>query len=222
MNTQKKPSLLLHYSLWTILGLVVIGFIFGYLYSGLHQPFFARAKAPALPINSTVPPFVDLRDSADQPRSLNDFKGKIWVVDFIFTTCPSSCKTMTSRMKELQDALGKNSQVKLVSFTVDPETDTPSVLREYGKLHGANPSQWLFLTGPPASIYNIAHKGFYLGFQETSGEDAITFGKYTHSTRFALVDREGRVRAYHDAFDQQFIQKMLADIENLENEEKKP
>lgn len=220
MNASQKPSPLLHFALWSILGLAVVGFVFGYFYSGLRDGMKNLEHEEALPVNSTVPPFT-LTERADRPFSLNDLKGHIWVADFIFTSCPSACGTMSNRMRELQNALRKTPEVKLVSFTVDPEKDTPEVLRRYADRFMASPDQWFFLTGPASTIYDVAHKGFLLGFQQTEGEDAIKFGKYTHSTRFALVDGQGRVRAYHDGLDDKVIDNVLADIGNLMREEKK-
>lgn len=219
MTVPKKPSPLLHFALWSILGVVVVGFVFGYLYSGLRDGMRNLEHEEALPVNSTVPPFT-LTERSGQPVSLDGLKGHIWVADFIFTSCPASCGTMSNRMRELQNALRKTPEIKLVSFTVDPEKDTPEVLRRYAERFMAKPDQWLFLTGPAPVIYDVAHKGFLLGFQQTEGEEAIKFGKYTHSTRFALVDSQGRVRAYHDAFDDKMIDKILADIGNLMREEK--
>jgi len=218
MTETKKPSPVLHFALWTILGLVVIGFVLSYFFSGLKQEMRARSAEPALPVNSTVPAFT-LTERSGKPFSTADLKGKIWIADFIFTTCPASCKTMTLKMHGLQTALASNPEIKLVSFTVDPEADTPEVLSKYADAHQANPAQWFFLTGPAQSIYDIAHKGFYLGFQKTTGEASIQFGKYTHSTQFALVDSQGRVRAYHDALDANMVQNVMADIEKLKRED---
>src|ERR1700730_6563742 len=99
----------------------------------------------------TVPEFI-LTAQDGQPFSSRALQGKIWVADFIYTTCTGPCPRMTSQMREVQDAVAKMPDVRLVSFTVDPARDTPPVLAEYGKLHGASFERWYFLTGPQPTL----------------------------------------------------------------------
>jgi protein SCO1/2 len=139
-----------------------------------------------------------------------DLKGKVWVADFIFTRCAGPCPVMTSRMAEVNQALsGKAKDVELVSFTVDPEYDTPQVLKEYGERVGASPERWKFLTGPKDQIEAAVMKGF---LQALSREPS---GVPIHSTRFALVDRDGWIRGFLDGNDPELPQKLLMDIGDL-------
>jgi protein SCO1 len=139
-----------------------------------------------------------------------DLKGKVWVADFIFTRCAGPCPVMTSRMAEVNQALsGKAKDVELVSFTVDPEYDTPQVLKEYGERVGASPERWKFLTGPKDHIEATVMKGF---LQALSREPS---GVPIHSTRFALVDRDGWIRGFLDGNDPELPQKLLMDIGDL-------
>jgi protein SCO1 len=139
-----------------------------------------------------------------------DLKGKVWVADFIFTRCAGPCPVMTSRMAEVNQALsGKAKDVELVSFTVDPEYDTPQVLKEYGERVGASPERWKFLTGPKDQIEATVMKGF---LQALSREPS---GVPIHSTRFALVDRDGWIRGFLDGNDPELPQKLLMDIGDL-------
>jgi protein SCO1 len=142
--------------------------------------------------------------------STADFKGKIWVANFIFTRCAGPCPAMTSRMAELNQALGKKARdVELVSITVDPEYDTPAVLKEYGDQVGASPDRWKFLTGPKDQVETVVMKGF---LQALAREPS---GTPIHSTRFVLVDREGWMRAFLDGNDPELPQKLLMDIGDL-------
>jgi protein SCO1/2 len=139
-----------------------------------------------------------------------DLKGKIWVANFIFTRCAGPCPVMTSRMAELNQALaGKTKDVELVSITVDPEHDTPQVLKEYGERVGASPDRWKFLTGPKDQIDATVMKGF---LQALSREPS---GMPIHSTRFVLVDRDGWMRGFPDGNDPELAQKLLMDIGDL-------
>ena len=90
-----------------------------------------------------------------------DLRGKIWIADFIYTTCPGPCPMISNRMSELQEPL-KNTDVHLVSFSVDPEKDTPNVLQTYAEKLGAEDGRWDFLTGPKSSIYRLSRDGFKL------------------------------------------------------------
>jgi cytochrome oxidase Cu insertion factor (SCO1/SenC/PrrC family) len=118
-----------------------------------------------------VPDFV-LRERSGQPVTKADLLGKVWIVNFIFTQCVEECPLATSRMARLQEAFTAEADVRLVSITVDPEHDTPEVLREYAKSFGAHPQRWLFLTGEKERIYRLAREGFRLGVFEASEADS--------------------------------------------------
>lgn len=135
--------------------------------------------------------------------------GKIWVADFIYTTCPGPCPRMTSQMREVQDAVSNLPDVRLVSFSIDPANDTPPVLAAYAKQHGASPAMWYFLTGPVPTLQMLDRDAFKLGNID---------GTLQHSTRFVLVDRQGRVRAYYDTSEPASISKVIADVRALARE----
>jgi len=142
-----------------------------------------------------------------KPVTTADFKGKVWVANFIFTRCAGPCPVMTSRMAEINQALGKKAKdVELVTITVDPEYDTPEILKAYGEKAGASPDKWKFLTGPKDQIEDVVMKGF---LQALSKEPS---GAPIHSTRFVLVDREGWMRGFRDGNDPEIVQKVLMDI----------
>jgi protein SCO1/2 len=162
----------------------------------------------------TVPSFQLTNQSGEQFGSAQ-LLGKIWIADFIFTACPGPCPMISSRMSELQKPLEK-TDVHLVSFTVDPEKDTPEVLRGYAEKLHAQPKRWDFLTGPKAAIYDLSRNGFKLAASD-SEEDGIP----VHSTRMILVDRHGEIRGYYEATAPDAVTKLLADTSHLLREQPK-
>lgn len=159
-------------------------------------------SAPPLPVYYDVPRF-QLTSQDGQPFDSQVLAGKIWVADFIYTTCPGPCPRMTSQMREIQDAIQKMPDVKLVSFTVDPEHDTPEALAAYAKVHGASPEHWYFLTGPHDALQHLDRDVFKLGNVDASLQ---------HSTRFVLIDRQSKIRGYYDTSESGSIPKVIQDI----------
>ena len=159
----------------------------------LRQIQVSALSSRPLPSYGVIPKF-NLTNQDAQPFGSEQLAGKIWIADFIFTTCRGPCPIISTRMGELQKPLEK-SDVHLVSFSVDPETDTPPVLREYaGKLR-KEPLRWDFLTGAKDTIASLSRDAFKLAIAdgEQPGDGPI------HSTRFVLVDRRGAIRGYYDA-----------------------
>ena len=163
----------------------------------------------------TVPAF-QLVNQNGQPFGSAQLAGKIWIADFIYTTCPGPCPMISSRMSELQKPLEK-SDVRLVSFSVDPEKDTPQVLRGYAEKLQADPARWDFLTGPKSAIYKLSHDGFKLAVSDGRDEQGVP----VHSTRMVLVDRRGQIRGYYDAAEADVVTKLLADTNHLLREQPK-
>ncbi len=166
-------------------------------------------RTPSLEVLGDIPQF-ELVAQNGQPFHSQLLAGKIWVADFIYTTCPGPCPRMTSQMRELQDAVLKipdvRPDVRFVSFTVDPANDTPTVLAAYAKTHGASPSVWYFLTGPAPTLQMLDRDAFKLGNIDATMQ---------HSTRFVLVDRQGRIRGYYDTSDSSAIPKLISDVHAL-------
>lgn len=177
-----------------------------------HVQVSALSNRP-LPSLGEVPKF-DLVNQDGQPFGSQQLAGKIWIADFIFTTCPGPCPIISTRMSELQKPLEK-SDVHLVSFTVDPEKDTPEVLRAYADKLRKEPIRWDFLTGPLDAITALSRDGFKLAIAagEEPGSGPI------HSTRFVLVDRRGTIRGYYDALAADGVTKLLADANHLLREQ---
>ena len=162
-----------------------------------------------LPSYGVVPKF-ELTNQDNQKVGSDALAGKIWIADFIFTTCPGPCPIISTRMSELQKPLAQ-SDVRLVSFTVDPERDTPEVLRAYADKLRKEPTRWDFLTGPLDTITSLSRDGFKLAL--AAGEEPGTGP--VHSTRFVLVDRRGTIRGYYDALAPDGVTKLLADANHL-------
>jgi len=167
-----------------------------------------HSKSSSLAIYYNVPEF-QLTAQDGQPFDSKVLAGKIWVADFIYTTCPGPCPRMTSQMHEVQKAILNMPDVKLVSFTVDPARDTPQVLSEYAKVHGASAEHWYFLTGPAATLQKLDRDTFKLGNIGPTLE---------HSTRFVLVDRQARIRGYYDTSESRAIPKLIENIYELAKE----
>ncbi|HZE58497.1 MAG TPA: SCO family protein [Chthoniobacterales bacterium] len=166
-----------------------------------------------LPSYGSVPSF-ELTNQDAQPFGSQQLVGKIWIADFIFTTCRGPCPIISTRMSELQKPLEK-SDVRLVSFSVDPEKDTPEVLRMYADKLRKEPLRWDFLTGPITTIASLSRDGFKLGLSDGETPESGP----VHSTRFVLVDRRRTIRGYYDALAPDGVTKLLADTNHLLREQ---
>ena len=170
-----------------------------------------RRDVEQLPVIRAVPEF-SLTDQNGQTVTNADLRGKIWITDFIFTRCKGPCPLMTARMLEMQKALSKTPEVKLVSVTVDPAYDTPEVLKAYAEANFADPERWKFLTGDKAVIEKLVTEGFMQHLAEENGEPV-------HGTMFLVVDGNGMVRSARVLEDPELIPKILTDTGNLLREQ---
>ena len=165
-------------------------------------------KAEPLPILGQVPAF-ELTASDGKAFSSASLSGKIWIADFIFTTCPGPCPRMSAQMKLVEKGTVSASGVEIVSFTVDPEHDTAPVLAAYAQRYAADTKRWHFLTGPMAKLDSLAWDSFRLNHVD---------GKLEHSTRFAVVDAHGRIRAYVGTEDADPVKAVLDVVTRLRQE----
>ncbi|HTU43634.1 MAG TPA: SCO family protein [Bryobacteraceae bacterium] len=149
-----------------------------------------------------------MTDSSGRTFDSTALNGKVWAVDFIYTNCPGPCPLMTSQMHRLAQRENRDSDVRLVSISVDPQHDTPQVLDQFAHRFGGPTKQWVFLTGTPATVHLLAFDTFHVG-------DVI--GKMDHSTKFALVDKRGEIRGYYSTFDKDGMPTLLKDIKALRN-----
>jgi len=176
---------------------------YGILRQPLHSASAARQQM-LLPDLGMVPAFsLIAQDGATIRRE--DLDGKVWIANFIFTRCAGQCPMVSAEMARLHTALRALPTVRLVSFTVDPEHDTPEVLSAYARQYHADPARWRFVTGTSAAITQLAEQGFHLGISPGTAQEPIT-----HSLRFALVDRRGHLRGYYEATDPEAMQRLRA------------
>lgn len=169
------------------------------------------------PILGTLPDFA-LTERSGASFGSAQLRGKIWIADFIFTRCAGPCPRMSAEMAGLQAALAPTpawENLRLVSFTVDPQNDTPEALRAYAAAFHADAEHWLFLTGARPAIWELAKEGFKLpvGEDRQSGQMPIF-----HSTRLVLVDRLGRVRGYYEGLEADGRARLRRDVERLAGE----
>lgn len=163
------------------------------------------------PVLGEVPDFaLTNRDGRVIRRA--DLAGAPWIADFIFTRCGASCPMMSLRMAKLERELPPSLGVRFVSFSVDPGYDTPAVLQEYAESFGA-PGRWLFLTGDKKAIHHLSKEGFKLAVDD--GTPVNEDEPILHSTRFVLVDGEGRIRGYYEAFDEEAVKKLMREVAAL-------
>lgn len=149
------------------------------------------------------------------------YKGKVYVLEFFFTTCPSICPKMNMSMLEIEKTFFGNPNFGIVSITIDPTHDTPQVLKDHAKLLGVKSSTWNFLTGDRATIMDLSNKGFNL----YAGENSKVSGGFEHSGLFALIDKDGNIRCrkdefgnpniYYDGLDKKGVREIQEDIKIL-------
>ncbi|MDO1513494.1 SCO family protein [Maribacter confluentis] len=125
-----------------------------------------------------------------------DYLGKVYVVDFFFTRCPSICPVMTTNLVSLENTFKENNEFGIASFSITPKFDTPSVLRQYAQKYNINTEVWNLLTGDKEAIYDLANGGFNI----FAAEMPEVPGGFEHSGLFALVDKEGYLRSRKDEF----------------------
>ena len=125
-----------------------------------------------------------------------DYLGKVYVIEFFFTTCPTICPIMTKNLVELQETFKDDEDFGVASFTINPRFDTPTVLKKYAAKYGIIDKDWHLLTGEQSEIYDLANKGFYI----LANEEQDAPGGFEHSGAFALVDKEGYIRSRDDRF----------------------
>lgn len=158
-----------------------------------------------------VPDFT-LIDQFGDALTNTDLHGKFWIGNFIFTNCGGSCPTMTFQMRELQKEIPSHLPVRFISISVDPERDTPGVLRSYAEEWEADQQRWLFLTGEAEHIYSLARDGFLLGVEPEGG---TLIEPIMHSQKFVLIDNGGMIRGYYDGFDESEIMQLKDDLNFL-------
>ena len=187
---------------WVALGVIIIA-IAGI---NLWSVFDTKPEALTETVAVSVPDF-SLTTQQGEPLGLSDMAGKIWVADFIFTSCPTICPAMTQEMARLQSEFVADP-VYFVSFSVDPERDTPKVLSRYAAAYGADNRRWHFLTGDKTKIYQLAEQGFSLAAGRKGSE-------ILHSPRFVLVRADGGIHDFYDSRSGPAMLRLRRDLKTL-------
>ena len=169
------------------------------------------AKAPpplrALPDFSLTAVTVD----GTSPLDLRALRGRVWIADFVYTNCAGPCPMLTANMAGLQKRLPKS--IGLLSFTVDPDHYMPEVLTVYARRFGADPQRWFFVDGDKAALMKLFRDGFQIAVAESAAAEPGQ--NVAHTTKFVLLDGEGRIRGYYDGEDAASLAKLAADAQRL-------
>jgi cytochrome oxidase Cu insertion factor (SCO1/SenC/PrrC family) len=168
-------------------------------------------SAMEIPVLGSVPEF-SLTEASGTPLRRADLLGKVWIASFVFTRCAEACPTLMHHEARLQADLPQRDDLRLVSFSVDPDWDAPKVLTDYARTFGADRSHWLFLTGDKKQIYHVTIDGFHLA---TVDADPAKEMPILHSTKLVLVDRHGAIRGYYDSSDDGELRKLVHDVRQV-------
>lgn len=208
------PARRSHAPLLWLAGLIVLGgLLVGYNYMRFYSEMMEKNRQLA-PIKEA--PGFTMQNQEGATINPGSLLGHVWIADFIFTRCPGPCLQLTKRMAQLQQELP--ADVKFVSFSVDPEYDTPAVLKKYGIANGADFSRWTFLTADKPQMEHVVMKGFMtLMAEQTNLEQAATEGPIIHSMLFALVDQKGRIRKYYNGLNEDAIKELKSAVEYLKS-----
>jgi len=175
-------------------------------------------EGAALPVLGQVGAFSLTNQFGIQVRE-SDLEGYVWLADVVFSRCPGQCHQLSQMMSEIQRGLAPGLPIRFVSLTADPEFDSPAVLNRYAQRYGAEINRWLFLTGPKPEVYGLAMKGLKFSVVENEeAKDASIDELFIHSASFALVDRQGRLRAMVQAEDKDSTARILKLLEILAKE----
>ena len=207
-----------------LLGIVPAGLLFFRLFDNhfITLPYFGQheVNAPGDTTYFQVPEW-SFTDQDGNTVSSTTTKGKILVVDFFFTSCGTICPAMTTRMAGMQVSLPLHDEafkdVLFLSYTVDPEHDTPAVLKAYGHQHHADTARWKFLTGNAADIYRLGNTGYLL----SALEDTLDPERFVHSPYFVLVDKDRHIRGFFDGTTSAGVKDLVGDLKLLIGEERK-
>ena len=175
------------------------------------------APVEALPVFATLADVVSFTDQEGQPFTRQRMAGKVWVADFIFTTCAMACPILTARMGIIQSHLAADGPgVQLVSFSILPDTDTPPVLKEYGARYHQDPKRWTMVTGPVDPVLKPVSDGFV---QAAARDGSLLVKKDSnfssqHGELFVLIDQTGQVRGYYRK-DDASLERLVEDARTL-------
>ncbi len=144
-----------------------------------------------------------------------DLKGKIFVAEYFFTSCGTICPKMNVQLQRVHKVFKENDEVRLLSFTVDPEVDNVAQMQRYAAAHGADPNRWYFLTGKKKELYELARKSFFVLKPAEAENQGDVGSDFIHTNNFVLVDRKMRIRGYYDGTSESEVDQLITDIRVL-------
>jgi protein SCO1/2 len=192
-----------------LLGFLILLFVGFYFALGQIIPGFGEA---ALPVLSNVPAF-SFNDQEGKPITNKDVAGKVYVVNYFFTTCRGICPKLNTNVKDIARDFAGEANFRVLSYTVDPETDTVARMKVYADSLGADPAKWFFLTGRKDSLYHLARSGYLLDDPKNNPENISE--EFLHTQFVALVDKSGRVRKIYDGLKKDELGDLEKDIRTL-------
>ena len=156
-------------------------------------------------------PEFELKNQQNQQVSDQNFKDKIQIVDFFFTSCPTICPKMTSHLKLVETAFKNDDRVAIISYSIDPKNDTPARLQQYAKQYDIDAKKWSFLTGDSNYIFELSKDYKVRAFDDSTDEEDNIF----HDGTFVLVDPQRRIRGYYNGLSKEDTQRLISDIKKL-------
>ena len=209
---------------FSYIGLIILLIVFGLLFIpkivdrvANNTQVESNRSVPAKPLAyiklngeaKKVPEFL-MRNQDSLLISNEDFTGKVYLVEFFFTRCPSICPIMNKNMKILDDRFGDRQDFGIASFTIDPDNDKPHVLKKYAENYGVKSQNWHFLTDKKSAVYELANSGFGI----FAGINPAVAGGFEHQGYFALIDKNGYIRSRVDRFDNPIVYYSGLDLED--------
>lgn len=192
-----------------LLGFFILLFVGFYFALGQFIPGFGESPLPVL---SYVPAF-SFDNQEGQKVTDKDLAGKVYVAEYFFTTCKGICPKLNSNVKDLAQDLAGERDFRILSYTVDPETDSVARMKKYSDSLGVDPKKWFFLTGRKDSLYHLARTGYLL---DDPKNNAININEqFLHTQFLALVDKAGRVRKIYDGLKKDELTELEKDIRSL-------
>lgn len=206
------------FNYYWLLILIPIGFLAWYFVSKKEDapirylPYFGPKHALKTNDTSyhTIPGF-EFTDQNGEKVNKQTLKGKIYVTEYFFTTCKSICPVMNSYLQKVYNEFKNDTTFLILSHTVDPETDSVNVLKDYANAHGVTDKRWRFVTGDKKQLYEVARKGYLLNAEEGNGGEE----DFIHTQNFALIDKESRIRGFYDGTDSLEVVNLMKDIKIL-------
>jgi len=150
--------------------------------------------------------------------STKDMKGNIAIVEYFFTTCKSICPVMNEQMQRVSEAFINENDVRIFSFTVDPETDDVPQMKKYATSHQATSGKWHFLTGKKEDLYTLARKSFFVLKPAEAQNLGDAGSDFIHTNNFVLIDKQLRIRGYYDGTSEKEVNQLISDIKRLQKE----